>query len=64
MPLSPVMASCQECVAARSTNARGGVPVGEADSLGSELIEVRGWDLGFRVVGGQITETEIVGIED
>ena len=64
MPLSPVMASCQECVAARSANARGGVPVGEADSLGSELIEVRGWDFGFSMVGGQITKTKIVGIED
>ena len=58
------MPSRQECVTARSTNARGGVPVGEADSPGSKLIEVRGWDLGVRVVGGEITETEIVGIED
>ena len=58
------MPSRQECVTARSTNARGGVPVGEADSFGSESIEVRGWDLGFSVVGGEVTETEIVGIED
>ena len=52
------MASCQDCVAARSTNARGGVPIGEADSLGSELIEVRGWDLGVRVVGGEVAEAK------
>ena len=58
------MVSCQECLAAGRKNARGGVPVSEADSLGSELIEVRGWDLGVRVVGGEVTETEIVGIED
>ncbi len=41
-----------------------GVAVLKSNLSRSELIEGRGWDLGFSVVGGQVTETEIVGVED
>jgi hypothetical protein len=32
--------------------------------FGSELIEVRGWDLGVRVVGGEVAEAKAVPVED
>jgi hypothetical protein len=39
------------------------VGVGETGSLGGELVEMGGGDLGVRVEAMQIAEAEIIGVE-
>lgn len=59
-----MMASREERIAGWGADARGGVPVSEAHALVGELIEVRGGDFARRVVTSQISNAQVVGIED
>ena len=61
---APMVAPCEKGVTRRRAHARRGVGIGEADSLRGEPVDVRRGDFpAIRVVAGDVTVAEVVGVD-